>query len=59
MLLKVVTTQLLCVNGTLFQNRGMPLAQYNLGAMYAKGQGVIQDNVYAHMWERLLPLMGL
>ena len=34
-------------------------AQFNLGAMYAKGQGVIQDNVYAHMWERLLPLMGM
>ena len=25
-------------------------AQYNLGMMYAFGQGVIQDNVYAHMW---------
>ena len=25
-------------------------AQYNLGLMYAKGQGVLQDNVYAHMW---------
>ena len=25
-------------------------AQYNLGVMYYKGQGVIQDNVYAHMW---------
>ena len=25
-------------------------AQYNLGLMYAKGQGVPQDYVLAHMW---------
>ena len=28
-------------------------AQYNLGLMYANGQGVPQDNVYAHMWFNL------
>ena len=25
-------------------------AQYNLGVMYALGEGVIKDYVYAHMW---------
>lgn len=25
-------------------------AQYNLGVMYGKGQGVIQDNIHAYMW---------
>ena len=25
-------------------------AQFNLGVMYRDGQGVIQDNVYAHIW---------
>ena len=25
-------------------------AQYNLGLMYAKGRGVPQNNIYAHMW---------
>jgi TPR repeat protein len=30
--------------------QGYAMAQFNLGAMYANGNGVIQDNVYAHMW---------
>ena len=30
--------------------QGYAPAQYNLGVMYEKGQGVIQDNTYAHMW---------
>ncbi len=30
--------------------QGVPDAQSNLGLMYKKGQGVIQDNLYAHMW---------
>ena len=25
-------------------------AQSNLGRMYGNGEGVLQDNVYAHMW---------
>ena len=25
-------------------------AQYNLALSYANGEGVIQDDVYAHMW---------
>jgi len=28
------------------------MAQYNLGVMYAKGQGVTQDNVQAVAWYR-------
>ena len=30
--------------------QGFPLAQYNLHLRYRRGQGVKQDNVYAHMW---------
>ena len=30
--------------------KGIVRAQYNLGVMYDKGQGVIQDYVLAHMW---------
>jgi TPR repeat protein len=26
------------------------VVQHNLGLMYGNGNGVIQDNVYAHMW---------
>ena len=31
-------------------NKGVVEAQFNLGVMYAKGEGVPQDNVIAHMW---------
>ena len=30
--------------------QGLAAAQSSLGGMYAIGQGVIQDDVYAHMW---------
>ena len=30
--------------------KGDDIAQVNLGYMYANGEGVIQDIVYAHMW---------
>ena len=30
--------------------QGNAYAQYNLGSLYAEGQGVTQDNVYAYMW---------
>ena len=30
--------------------RSLPSAQYNLGRRYAKGEGVPQDFVRAHMW---------
>ncbi|MGK2959439.1 MAG: tetratricopeptide repeat protein [Acidimicrobiales bacterium] len=33
--------------------QGHARAQYNLGIMYAKGQGVAQDYVQAHMWSNL------
>ena len=33
--------------------QGHAFAQTNLGVMYAKGQGVIQDNVHAQMWGNL------
>ena len=33
--------------------QGDATAQTNLGVMYAKGQGVLQDNVLAHMWYNL------
>ena len=33
--------------------QGNAFAQSNLGLMYAKGQGVLQDDVYAHMWANI------
>ncbi len=33
-------------------------AQYNLGQMYRKGQGVPQDYVQAHMWVNLAATQG-
>ena len=30
--------------------QGNASAQGNLGRMYGSGNGVLQDNVYAHMW---------
>jgi hypothetical protein len=30
--------------------QGLAKAQYNLGVMYAKGQGVLKDSVMAHMY---------
>ena len=33
--------------------QGDAKAQYNLGIMYAKGQGVPQDYVLAYMWSNL------
>ena len=33
-------------------------AQYNLGVMYGIGQGIIQDNVYAHMWGNIASSNG-
>ncbi len=30
--------------------QGVAEAQYNLGVMYGKGQGVPQDSVQAYMW---------
>jgi TPR repeat protein len=33
-------------------------AQNNLGWMYGNGTGVIQDNVYAHMWFNIAASSG-
>ena len=43
---------------TLAAEQGNAEAQYNLGLMYAKGQGVIQDNIYAHMWWNIAEANG-
>ena len=37
---------------------GDAFAQYNMGLMYAKGDGVIKDNVYAHMWGNIAASNG-
>ncbi|MFO7853726.1 MAG: SEL1-like repeat protein [Paracoccaceae bacterium] len=34
------------------------MAQANLGAMYANGRGVPQDDVLAHMWKNLAAAQG-
>ena len=35
---------------TLAAEKGDNLAQNNLGTMYERGRGVLQDMVFAHMW---------
>ena len=30
--------------------QGFALAQFNLGLMYARGEGVLKDSALAHMW---------
>ena len=37
---------------------GLRLAQYNLGAMYANGQGVPQDAVQAYAWLNIAAAQG-
>ncbi len=38
--------------------QGDAQAQYNLGVMYANGQGVPQDYLFAHMWGNLAASHG-
>jgi TPR repeat protein len=38
--------------------QGNAIAQTNLGRMYGLGTGVIQDNVYAHMWLNIAASSG-
>ena len=38
--------------------QGDPDAQTNLGFMYENGQGVLQDNIKAHMWYNLATANG-
>ncbi len=40
-------------------DQGDANAQHNLGVMYAKGRGVTQDYVQAHMWYNLAATRGL
>lgn len=42
----------------LLAEQGDATAQYVLGLMYANGQGVIQDLVYAHMWLNIAAANG-
>jgi TPR repeat protein len=38
--------------------QGNARAQLGLGYMYLNGRGVIQDNVYAHMWSNIAASNG-
>jgi hypothetical protein len=38
--------------------QGNASAQSNLGAMYVIGQGVLQNNIYAHMWFNIAASSG-
>jgi hypothetical protein len=38
--------------------QGDAAAQSNLGVMYAKGEGIPQDDVLAHMWFNLAAAQG-
>jgi TPR repeat protein len=38
--------------------QGHAHAQNNLGVMYDNGQGVVQDNVYAHIWFNIAASRG-
>ena len=43
---------------TLAAEQGYANAQNSLGIMYYKGQGVLLDNVYAHMWLNIAASTG-
>jgi hypothetical protein len=38
--------------------QGNASAQLNLGVLYAKGEGVLQDFVYAHLWSNIAAANG-
>ena len=40
-------------------DQGHAYAQLNLGWMYADGEGVVQDNVTAHMWFNIAGANGV
>jgi TPR repeat protein len=52
------TIQLRRGGGRLAAEQGHDNSQFNLGVAYANGRGVIQDNVYAHMWANLSAMNG-
>jgi len=39
--------------------QGAAIGQFKLGKMYANGEGVEQDNVYAYMWVNSAVIQGL
>lgn len=39
--------------------QGAALAQYKLGKMYATGEGVAKDMIYAYMWVNFSDIQGL
>lgn len=39
--------------------QGAALAQFKLGKMYANGEGVAEDKVYAYMWVNAADIQGL
>ncbi len=39
--------------------QGNASAQTNLGFMYSNGEGVLQDNIYAHMWWNIAASSGV
>ena len=43
---------------TLAAEQGHASAQNNLGVMYGNGGGVLQDNIYAHMWWNIASSSG-
>jgi TPR repeat protein len=43
---------------TLATEQGVADAQFGLGVMYVTGDGVIKDNVYAHMWGNIAASNG-
>ena len=45
-------------DGQLAADQGDAYAQFNLGNRYRQGQGVLQDNVIAHMWYNIASANG-
>jgi len=39
--------------------QGAALAQFKLGKMYASGEGVVEDKIYAYMWVNFADIQGL
>jgi uncharacterized protein len=43
---------------TTCKKKGNADAQYNLSVIYYRGERIIQDNVYAHMWRNIAASSG-
>ena len=55
---KAVIRSLRAASLVLAAEQGDATAQYNLGNMYANGNGVPQDDITAHMWFNLAAANG-